>query len=99
MMEELITIQKYASLYRLSIHTVIKKTMNGELKTVVKEENGKEVTYILNPEKQKTAIEAPRVEKASDEECTIDYQKAYEDLNKEYLILKTKYDKLVSKQL
>lgn len=98
-MEELISIQKYASLNRLSIHTVIKKTMNGELQTVVKEENGKEVTYILNPKVEKKVIETPIIEKASDEECTIDYQKAYEDLNKEYLILKTKYEKLVSKQL
>lgn len=97
-MEELLTIQKYASLYRLSTHAVIKKTMNGELQTVVKEENGKEVTYILNPKIEKKAIEAPRVEKASDEECTIDYQKAYEDLNKEYLILKTKYEKLLQNQ-
>lgn len=94
-MEELLTLQKYASLNRLSTHAVIKKTMNGELQTVVKEENGKEVTYVLNPEIQKTAIEAPKLEKASDEECEIDYKKAYEDLNKEYLILKTKYEKLL----
>ena len=46
-MEELLSIQKYAAQNRQSIHNVIKKTMNGELKTVVKEENGKEVTYIL----------------------------------------------------
>jgi hypothetical protein len=97
-MEDLLTIQKYASLYRLSTHAVIKKTMSGELQTVVKEENGKEITYILDPKTQKNANETPSVEKASDEECEIDYQKAYEDLNKEYLILKTKYEKLVSKQ-
>lgn len=95
---ELLSIQKYASLYRLSIHNVIKKTMNGELQTVVKEENGKEVTYILDPKTQKSTIEVPRAEKASDEECMIDYQKAYEDLNKEYLILKTKYEKLLQNQ-
>lgn len=95
-MEELISIQKYASLNRLSTHAVIKKTMNGELQTVVKEENGKEVTYILNPKTQKSVIEVSSVEKASDEEFTIDYKKAYEDLNKEYLILKTKYEKLLS---
>ncbi|MDP2078065.1 MAG: hypothetical protein Q8J85_08440 [Sulfuricurvum sp.] len=97
-MEELISIQKYASLNRLSTHAVIKKTMNGELQTVVKEENGKEVTYILNPKTEKKVIEAPLVEKASDEECAIDYQKAYKDLNKEFLILKTKYEKLLSAQ-
>lgn len=94
-MEKLLTLQKYASLNRLSTHTVIKKTMNGELQTVVKEENGKEVTYILNPEAQKTAIEVSRVEEGLNEECEIDYKKEYEVLHKQYLILKTKYEKLL----
>lgn len=97
-MEELVTIQKYASLYRLSIHTVIKKTMNGELQTVVKEENGKEVTYILNPEAKSTTPKTQTEDVTSEEEYDIDYKKAYEDLNKEYLILKTKYDKLLENQ-
>lgn len=97
-MEELISIQKYASLYRLSIHNVIKKTMNGEVKTVVKEENGKEVTYILNPESQKKAVDAIAADVEPQEECEIDYKKAYEDLNKQYLILKTKYEKLLQTQ-
>lgn len=97
-MEELITIQKYASLYRLSIHTVIKKTMNGELQTVVKEENGKEVTYILNPKIDKKTIEDSHSKDNDDELIAIDYKKAYEDLNKEFLILKTKYDKLLQNQ-
>ena len=73
--------------------------MNGELQTVVKEENVKEVTYILNPKTQANAIAAPIHEKTSNDELEIDYKTAYEDLNKEYLILKTKYEKLVLKQL
>ena len=97
-MEELLTVQKYASHHRLSTHAVIKKTMSGELQTVVKEESGKEVTYILNQEAQKIMAEAPRVTSSLDEECEIDYKKAYEDLNKEYLILKTRYEKLLSNQ-
>jgi hypothetical protein len=95
---ELLTLQKYASLYRLSTHTVIKKTMTGELQTVVKEENGKEVTYILNPEVQKTVTEAPHLESDLDEEYAINYKKEYEDLNKQYLILKSKYEKLLKSQ-
>lgn len=95
---ELLSIQKYASLNRLSTHAVIKKTMNGELQTVVKEENGKEVTYILNPKIQKNILEASSNTKVPDEECEIDYKKAYEDLNREYLVLKTKYEKLIEKQ-
>lgn len=96
-MEELMTVQKYASQYRLSIHNVIKKTMSGELPTVEKEENGKKVTYILlNPE---TAyiVEQPKTSSATtDDENEIDYKKAYEDLHKEYLILKTRYEKLLA---
>jgi len=88
---ELISIQKYAAKNRLSIHTVIKKTMNGELPTHLQEENGKEVTYIiLSKSKQPLSPTAQ-----SDE---IDYKKEYESLHKEYLILKTKYEKLLQLQ-
>ncbi|MBN2870875.1 MAG: hypothetical protein JXK04_07980 [Campylobacterales bacterium] len=95
-MEELITVQKYASKYRLSIHNVIKKTMSGELATVEKEENSKKVTYIvLNPET--THEPAPSADASPTlHEDEIDYQKAYEDLHKEYLVLKTKYEKLLA---
>lgn len=94
-MEELLTVQKYASLNRLSTHAVIKKTMTGELQTLTKEENGKEVTYILNPKTPEKKTEATSVENELDEECEIDYKKAYEDLHKQYLVLKTKYEKVL----
>lgn len=97
-MEELLTLQKYASLYRLSTHTVIKKTMSGELQTVVKEENGKEVTYVLNPKIEKKVIEDSHPKENDEEAITIDYKKEYEDLHKQYLILKTKYEKLLQNQ-
>jgi hypothetical protein len=90
---ELMSIQKYASKHRISIFNVIKKTMNGELPTVVKEENGKEVTYIaITPSTQYNATENSSSETESIE---IDYKKEYEALHKEYLILKTKYQKMV----
>jgi len=91
-MEELLTIQKYAAQNRQSIHNVIKKTMNGELKTVIKEENGKEVTYIL----ASPAVHTPTSTVTSSEEGEIDYQKEYEALHKKYLVLKTKYEKLLN---
>jgi hypothetical protein len=92
-MQELISIQKYAAKHHISIFSVIKKTMNGELPTVVKEENGKEVTYIvMNP----SSTQPQSTVNQSSEEDEIDYKKAYEDLNKEYLVLKTKYQKLVA---
>jgi len=90
-MEELISIQKYAATHRQSIHNVIKKTMNGELKTVVKEENGKEVTYIVPSSSQNTQAVAEELS----EENEIDYKNEYEALHKKYLILKTKYEKLL----
>lgn len=90
---DLISIQKYAAKHHISIFSVIKKTMNGELPTVVKEENGKEVTYIvMSPS---SAQPKNDLNHSNIEEVEIDYKKAYEDLNKEYLILKTKYQKLV----
>ena len=93
-MEQLLTIQKYAAKHHISIFNVIKKTMSGELPTVVKEENGKEVTYIVM---EPSSI--PSTEKIVDtstvETSEIDYKKAYEDLHQEYLILKTKYQKLI----
>lgn len=93
-MQELLTIQKYASKHHISAFNVIKKTMSGELPTVVKEENGKEVTYIvMNPSSTQTEND---INSSDSEAFEIDYKKAYEDLNKEYLILKTKYDKLLA---
>lgn len=90
---DLMSIQKYAAKHHISIFSVIKKTMNGELPTVVKEENGKEVTYIvMNPSSSPSKMEGHN---STTEEFEIDYKKAYEDLNKEYLILRTKYQKLV----
>lgn len=88
---ELITFQKYAAKHRISIHSVIKKTMNGELKTVVREENGKEVTYIALA----SSAEAKQTVSEPSDTVEIDYKKEYEALHKEYLILKTKYEKLL----
>lgn len=93
------TVQKYASLNRLSIHTVIKKTMNGELPTITKEENGKEVTYILiSPEKTEKTSRSSEIAQNSEDEVEINYKEEYEALHKEHLILKAKYNKLLEAQ-
>lgn len=91
MEENFITIHKYAALHRLSLHTVIKKTMSGELPSVEKEENGRKVVYVRY-EKNAPALQQETPQEISED---IDYKKAYEDLHKEYLILKTKYQKMV----
>lgn len=93
-MEELLTVQKYASAHRQTIHSVIKKTMNGELKTVTKEENGKEVVYIVM-ETPAPQVPVTQQQSLQEDEDIIDYQKEYEALHKKYLILKTKYDRLL----
>jgi hypothetical protein len=98
-MEQLITLQKYAALHRQSIHTVVKKTMNGELKSIEKEENGKKTTYIVlsePPRPQERDESLPLSPSLPSAEEEIDYKKAYEDLNKEYLLLKTRYDRLLA---
>lgn len=97
-MEELLSIQKYAARNRLSIHHVIKKTMTGELKTVTKSKNGQEITYIIVGENESVSEEnnpLASTDESNEENVTIDYQKEYEALHKKYLILKTKYDKLL----
>ena len=91
-MENFITIQKYASIHRQSIHSVLKKTMNGELKSMEREENGRKVLYV----EYDGNVPTPKVETVAENNEEIDYKKAYEDLNKEYLILKTKYEKLLN---
>lgn len=90
-MEEFITVQKYAALHRLSIHAVVKKTMNGELKSIEKEENGKKMLYV----RCVPAASQPKIETVASDADEIDYKKAYEDLHREFLLLKTKYEKLL----
>lgn len=90
-MEEFITVQKYAAQHRLSIHAVVKKTMNGELKSIEKEENGKKTLYV----RCVPAAPQPKIEAVENDADEIDYKKAYEDLHREFLLLKTKYEKLL----
>lgn len=92
MEENFITIQKYAALHRQSVHNVIKKTMSGELPYIEKEENGRKVVYVKYDGKS-TEPQESTSRSTSEEE--IDYKKAYEELHKEHLILKTKYQKMV----
>ena len=92
--ETLITIEKYAAMKRESIHKVIKKTMRGELKTVVEEKDGRTITYIVMsgdaPAMPAPAAQSPS--KAEPQEA-IDYKAAYEALQKELQALKEKSDK------
>lgn len=88
-----VTAHKYAAMHRLSLHSVIKKTMGGELRSFEKEENGKKTIYVYLPETKENQQNEKKV--LSDESDEIDYKSAYESLHKEYLVLKTKYEKLL----
>lgn len=94
-MENFITAQKYAALHRISIHSVIKKTLSGELPSFEKTENGKKTIYVQYGDEPSTPKSEPSVITKPFEGEEIDYKKAYEDLHKEYLILKTRYEKLL----
>lgn len=88
---DLIPLEKYAAMRRESIHSVIKKTMRGELKTKVEEKEGKNITYIVvsedTPETQ-AKEEAPKQESEP-----FDYKAAFEALQKELQELKAKVEK------
>jgi len=94
-METLISLQKYAAQKHLSLHTIIKKTMSGELPTVVKTENGKEVTYILLSFPDVTESTGAIKEKDTTEKEIIDYEQAYKALHEKYMILKATYEALL----
>lgn len=93
-----LTIQKYAAMNRLSIHSVIKKTMNGELPTESVEVDGKEVSYILLDDSGKPVYSQVSPIPNEPQEDEIDYKQAYETLHKEYLILQTKYNNLLAQK-
>jgi len=88
--ETLIPLEKYAAMNRESIHKVIKKTMSGELQSVVKEENGRKKTYVVlsgntTSEPQRSAPEP--------KPAAVDYKEAYEALQKEMEALKAQMGK------
>lgn len=90
--QKLITIEKYAAMHRESIHSVIKKTMRGELQTKVEEEEGKKITYIVVSDIDDTR--APAKEETPQQPSEeIDYKAAFEALQKEMQALKERVEK------
>jgi len=88
--ETLIPLEKYAAMKRESIHKVIKKTMSGELQSVVKEENGRKITYVVL-----SGEAAPKTEQKAPEQkpAVVDYKEAYEALQEEMRALMAKMEK------
>ena len=88
--ETLIPIEKYASQQRKSIYSVMQLANRGQIKAVVKEENGKKKTYVVmdggeaaTPQAQ---AQTPKQEEA------VDYKEAYEAMQKELEALKARLD-------
>lgn len=88
--ENLIPIEKYAAEQRKSIYSIMQLANRGQIKAVVKEEEGKKKTYIvmINDE----PAEAHSKEDSSKQEEVVDYKEAYEAMQKELEALKAKLD-------
>lgn len=93
---ELVTLSKYATTHRLSLHQVVKKVRSGELETVVKNQGGKEVVYVIQQPSAATEKKESETRVSQDD---IDYKKAYETLLGEYNALKAEYETLKAEKI
>ena len=87
---ERVSIKMYAVKHKLSIFNVMKMVKSGKLKTVVEEENAKEVTYILLDDEIETEVENSIVPLSERESATI--KEELQDLRNEIRKLKDEID-------
>jgi len=87
---ERVSIKMYAVKHKLSIFNVMKMVKSGKLKTVVEEENAKEVTYILLDDEIETEVENRIVPLSERENATI--KEELQDLRNEIRKLKDEID-------
>lgn len=66
-----ITIKAYAVKHKLSIFNVMKMAKSGKLKTIIEEENGKDIMYILLDEKIEEEVKGSIVPLTERESATI----------------------------
>ncbi len=85
--QKLLTVTQYASAHRMTMHKVIQQVRKGELESVLKDIEGKEVMFVVD----KTADSAD--EKKLESET--DYKRAYETLLAEHRELKARYAALL----
>ena len=57
-----VTLREYAKLYKLSYFNVMKMARNGELKSEIVKEDGKDVSYILLDENLEKEVSDNRIE-------------------------------------
>ncbi|PTB88162.1 hypothetical protein C9925_00115 [cyanobacterium G8-9] len=89
---EKITIKAYAVKHKLSIFNVMKMVKSEKLKTIVEEENGKEMTYILLDEVIEKEVKKSIVPLTERESATI--KEELKHLREEIIILKNEIETL-----
>lgn len=89
MMKE-VTLREYAKIHKLSYFNVMKMVKNGDVKSVTKIENEKEVQYVLVDEKQEARVKEQIIETASK---TLTLQEENTLLKKEIERLKAELEK------
>jgi len=90
---EKISIKTYAVKHKLSIFNVMKMVKSEKLKSVTKEEEGKEVTYILLDEQTENEVQKNIVPLSQRESATVkkelrELRDELRDLKKEIEVLK-----------
>lgn len=94
-MEEL-TPRQYATRTKQSMFAVIKKMQYGELRTIKKEVDGKEIELILCENiSPAVAYKAQDEAKNQPQNDQIDYEKEFHKLLAKYIELQEKYEKLL----
>jgi len=89
---EKVTIKAYAVKHKLSIFNVVKMLKSKKLKTVVEEEDGKEITYILLDEIIEKEIKKKIIPSSEKVKCTIEDE--IKLLKAEVKLLKLEIEKL-----
>ena len=85
-----VTLREYAKIHKLSYFNVMKMVKNGDVKSVTKIENEKEVQYVLVDEKQEARVKEQIIETASK---TLTLQEENTLLKKEIERLKAELEK------
>lgn len=85
-----LTLRAYAQLHKLSYFNVMKMVRTNEVKSIMVEENGKEVQYVLMDEEQEKNI-SKKIEENSSSKMSLEEENAF--LKKEVKRLKIELEK------
>jgi len=85
-----VTLREYAKMHKLSYFNVMKMVKNGDVKSITKIENEKEVQYVLVEEEQEKKVSANIIETSAK---SLTLQEENKLLKKEILRLKEELEK------